>query len=137
MWWINLLMAARFFVMKRRPPRSTRSGTLFPYTTLFRSYQRLDNIFRVELSGRPHHREHTIAPGGLKQRLKKLTILRGRCRKRIIHHRSLVQLQRSAEHTSELESLLRTSYNVFCLYKKPSNTDSRRLELMPRPCQST
>src|SRR3546814_8792352 len=84
--------------MIRRPPRSTRTDTLFPYTTLFRSCRR---------SG-PHLRGSGSAAGrspGYRHEA-----WRGRsCR---------VQGKRSEEHTSELQSLMRISYAVFCLKKK-------------------
>src|SRR3546814_4850911 len=80
-----------FFVMIRRPPRSTRTDTLFPYTTLFRSL------------GRPQGVQSPADQGYLRDRLR----LRGAtCRRR------------SEEHTSELQSLMRISYAVFCLKKK-------------------
>src|SRR3546814_18917494 len=83
-----------FFLMIRRPPRSTRTDTLFPYTTLFRS---LSCPLRLD--------EHPADDDGdaLAQ------LLRG-----------LVPLVagRSEEHTSELQSLMRISYAVFCLKKK-------------------
>src|SRR3546814_2154503 len=77
-----------FFLMIRRPPRSTRTDTLFPYTTLFRSVsgdrgQRFERRVAGERGGRESRR-------------------RGR----------------SEEHTSELQSLMRNSYAVFCLKKK-------------------
>src|SRR3546814_1015372 len=96
--------------MIRRPPRSTRTDTLFPYTTLFRSVHprrarlvpRLGRSVGEELrrepvehraQGRPHNRPQHRGPGtGL--------------------------LVRSEEHTSELQSLMRISYAVFCLKKK-------------------
>src|SRR3546814_4523902 len=71
--------------MIRRPPRSTRTDTLFPYTTLFRSVVR-------------HHA--TIA-----------------CRK-VVQDDDPPPRLRSEEHTSELQSLMRISYAVFCLKKK-------------------
>src|SRR3546814_3952004 len=93
--------------MIRRPPRSTRTDTLFPYTTLFRSdYLRIgrklsDGHCRLDPRGRP-------APplGGLEN------VARVACGKR--RHR----FTRSEEHTSELQSLMRISYAVFCLKKK-------------------
>src|SRR3546814_6304081 len=69
-----------------RPPRSTRTDTLLPYTTLFRS-----------LSG-----EKTCPP----------------CHKTVCPRKTLDCLTRSEEHTSELQSLMRISYAVFCLKKK-------------------
>src|SRR6056297_3877068 len=79
-----------FFLMIRRPPRSTRTDTLFPYTTLFRS----------RASGRPP----CLPP------------LRGARR----------QPRRSEEHTSELQSLRRISYAVFCLKKKKKKNKQQR-----------
>src|SRR3546814_1442120 len=73
--------------MIRRPPRSTRTDTLFPYTTLFRSFSRSTTPL-------------CSAPWFLI------------CR---------ATIQRSEEHTSELQSLMRISYAVFCLKKKKTN----------------
>src|SRR3546814_8071348 len=85
--------------MIRRPPRSTRTDTLFPYTTLFRSLIRwYDNIPVVSF-----------------------LVLRGRCRAcamAIPRRYPLIELVRSEEHTSELQSLMRISYAVFCLKKQ-------------------
>src|SRR3546814_3052114 len=87
--------------MIRRPPRSTRTDTLFPYTTLFRS---------------PSEREIkkvASAQGILSMRQDGLVkILNG------ITSFEEVQSVRSEEHTSELQSLMRISYAVFCLKKK-------------------
>src|SRR3546814_2056366 len=95
--------------MIRRPPRSTRTDTLFPYTTLFRSVRPetatpaaapdaesgvRDRLYRGALWHRPqrdHRRDRPTAAGGG---------------------------PRSEEHTSELQSLMRISYAVFCLKKK-------------------
>src|SRR3546814_18194606 len=80
-----------FFLMIRRPPRSTRTDTLFPYTTLFRSHCR-------DLPGCPDivFREQRVA----------------------IFVDGDFWHGRSEEHTSELQSLMRISYAVFCLKKK-------------------
>src|SRR3546814_9125336 len=84
-----------FFLMIRRPPRSTRTDTLFPYTTLFRSFSLSGghgDIVLLELAVQPPSRlpirAYDTATG------------------------------RSEEHTSELQSLMRISYAVFCLKKK-------------------
>src|SRR3546814_9749155 len=79
--------------MIRRPPRSTRTDTLFPYTTLFRSLQ------GRRAAGHQLHRRHR--PGRA-----------ARCANR------QGAADRSEEHTSELQSLMRISYAVFCLKKK-------------------
>src|SRR3546814_956392 len=92
--------------MIRRPPRSTRTDTLFPYTTLFRSQHHWWSD--------PRHNE---GPGRRRQRRRigQLWQLR-------YHAIELLWLdpaqRRSEEHTSELQSLMRISYAVFCLKKK-------------------
>src|SRR3546814_4934059 len=89
-----------FFLMIRRPPRSTRTDTLFPYTTLFRSCS------ISPLCG-PRSRPPTC-PNARGSRCS--TRSRSRCARRL--------RIRSEEHTSELQSLMRISYAVFCLKKK-------------------
>src|SRR3546814_14142299 len=101
-----------FFLMIRRPPRSTRTDTLFPYTTLFRSGRR---------SGSGRRREDPQARNrhqGARRRVERtrnedLTSWPTSARRRIPTPR-----RRSEEHTSELQSLMRISYAVFCLKKK-------------------
>src|SRR3546814_7808191 len=91
-----------FFLMIRRPPRSTRTDTLFPYTTLFRSPARRRD--RAD-------REQSVRAG--KRQGKSVGPHRGRGR-----GRRQPLARRSEEHTSELQSLMRISYAVFCLKKK-------------------
>src|SRR3546814_18257003 len=97
-----------FFLMIRRPPRSTRTDTLFPYTTLFRS-----NLERHRLSHLPlivaAMARNAVSPAIVQCTLPV-------CRQRAYHRCS----RRSEEHTSELQSLMRISYAVFCLKKKKS-----------------
>src|SRR3546814_15218083 len=96
-----------FFLMIRRPPRSTRTDTLFPYTTLFRSPSRCrDCCGRGSLRGRS---QRGAAGGGATARPCRV------CRPRA---------GRSEEHTSELQSLMRISYAVFCLKKKKKKQNS-------------
>src|SRR3546814_4492299 len=90
--------------MIRRPPRSTRTDTLFPYTTLFRSIGPL-----------PRQPDRKVRREGGRQR---------------------IQRQRSEEHTSELQSLMRISYAVFCLkkknqinYEKETNQHNKRYKI--------
>src|SRR3546814_9709898 len=115
--------------MIRRPPRSTRTDTLFPYTTLFRSDERGQ-------SPRLHQRERQIfgIVGGAVTRLGVVQIVDAFVHERGRQHRHADQRvpaepeagyrgvldvrQRSEEHTSELQSLMRISYAVFCLKKK-------------------
>src|SRR3546814_12176366 len=90
-------------LMIRRPPRSTRTDTLFPYTTLFRSGAH--RVCLLVQRDRPIslHRD-------LETRLPSAAGVHS-------HHRHHV-FPRSEEHTSELQSLMRISYAVFCLKKK-------------------
>src|SRR3546814_3507130 len=85
--------------MIRRPPRSTRTDTLFPYTTLFRS--------RRQNSGIVDQNVDTAEPlkGGSRRRFQRGGV-------------GDIDRKRSEEHTSELQSLMRISYAVFCLKKK-------------------
>src|SRR3546814_4716543 len=99
-----------FFLMIRRPPRSTRTDTLFPYTTLFRSIQRLDLKPSLPVARLLDQREHSVdgeMAQGIAQDAAQHRTQRGEGG----------QL-RSEEHTSELQSLMRISYAVFCLNKK-------------------
>src|SRR3546814_9480713 len=101
--------------MIRRPPRSTRTDTLFPYTTLFRSVRIgastfLGGIERLAtLCGANRARE--IVFGGDRYSAEQFE------RWNIVN-RVVEDEQRSEEHTSELQSLMRISYAVFCLKKK-------------------
>src|SRR3546814_5203907 len=92
--------------MIRRPPRSTRTDTLFPYTTLFRSTS----------ERREHGRGQRRGPSGPCRPRRQV-----RAGRRSRHWGNLHGLRgaaRSEEHTSELQSLMRISYAVFCLKKK-------------------
>src|SRR3546814_6083580 len=104
--------------MIRRPPRSTRTDTLFPYTTLFRSpgaVRAIEIILRPVPSDRRHRLCHPPAVAGQRAELLIDALDQfGRRRRAAIGNR----LQRSEEHTSELQSLMRISYAVFCLKKK-------------------
>src|SRR3546814_4675268 len=105
--------------MLRRPPRSTRTDTLFPYTTLFRSNTSMVASMRAaKLSwsqGRnssPCRNGYTVRPTSSRLR----RAMRRLCWKQQAIHADAVN--RSEEHTSELQSLMRISYAVFCLKKK-------------------
>src|SRR3546814_7681770 len=107
--------------MIRRPPRSTRTDTLFPYTTLFRSQWRAHGHRTLERRGvdRPANPAHGATPaqepaGYLRQRpvLEPRTGFFRRSQTMNVPFRF-----RSEEHTSELQSLMRNSYAVFCLKK--------------------
>src|SRR3546814_6531223 len=109
--------------MIRRPPRSTRTYTLFPSTTLFRSgYRRLGIMLAREGLDMNHKKLLRL------YREENLRVRRRRGRKRAMGTRAMTLPQgpnqrwsldfRSEEHTSELQSLMRISYAVFCLKKK-------------------
>src|SRR3546814_7346002 len=110
--------------MIRRPPRSTRTDTLFPYTTLFRSAQviqaadtsyaepaRCQALGAVEVA--PRHQQHHAQRSNQQEQRQ-------------------AERHRSEEHTSELQSLMRISYAVFCLKKKKNkkitNNDTTRAQ---------
>src|SRR3546814_10669580 len=91
--------------MIRRPPRSTRTDTLFPYTTLFRSPASREPLalYAIGLGSNRRHARHGDPRAVL---LAALAALESKTN------------FRSEEHTSELQSLMRISYAVFCLKKK-------------------
>src|SRR3546814_7614644 len=98
--------------MIRRPPRSTRTDTLFPYTTLFRSQAR--TIDRHRAAGRHVFvRQRQIVALRRADRGFGCGIARGN-----VDILEAGEATRSEEHTSELQSLMRISYAVFCLKKK-------------------
>src|SRR3546814_10342134 len=99
--------------MIRRPPRSTRTDTLFPYTTLFRSQVCQAALDRGCL--RDRHERRRLAAGGSGQRWRSRPARQGRADQG-------AGRSRSEEHTSELQSLMRISYAVFCLKKKKKKT---------------
>src|SRR3546814_7507877 len=108
--------------MIRRPPRSTRTDTLFPYTTLFRSESRSfeEEDRRIAAHAEPlpqvtvawRDRERQISPEPL----------------HILGFR--IEHDRSEEHTSELQSLMRISYAVFCLKKKKTQNKNHNQTAM-------
>src|SRR3546814_1366839 len=101
--------------MLRRPPRSTRTDTLFPYTTLFRSYVQYTTVVDVRLGNRICQLE---AAGRFRCQLINVCVPLG---EQHVGDRIVFQghvARRSEEHTSELQSLMRISYAVFCLKKK-------------------
>src|SRR3546814_2614393 len=105
--------------MIRRPPRSTRTDTLFPYTTLFRS----------RVVGHPRHRDRfarrraALGQGDVEQLRRPARVIK----------EQLVEIARSEEHTSELQSLMRISYAVFCLKKKNTSKTTNKLSVLSIP----
>src|SRR3546814_3213086 len=97
--------------MRRRPPRSTRTDTLFPYTTLFRSLSVFDAYVEsllASVAGRRSLKVAWDAGNGATGEVLAAVVAR------------------SEEHTSELQSLMRISYAVFCLKKKIKIKHNRR-----------
>src|SRR3546814_10493006 len=108
--------------MIRRPPRSTRTDTLFPYTTLFRSGVSSDGSFETDGIGvsAAFGQVHGIKGRIIFDDLLGMTTPPGQTA--IIGEMNPgVSVTRSEEHTSELQSLMRISYAVFCLKKKTTN----------------
>src|SRR3546814_19893432 len=108
-------LSSFFFLMIRRPPRLTRTDTLFPYATLFRSRSEARRV-RPECRDRgAGERDQAVARRAARSRKadRQLSVQRPDRRR---------QDRRSEEHTSELQSLMRTSYAVFCLKKKQHQT---------------
>src|SRR3546814_8054608 len=123
--------------MIRRPPRSTRTDTLFPYPTLFRSENHIEDTM---IAGGGLNRRETVefvvenAPRSIERLVEMgvpfnkqaealhLTREGGHSHRRIVHVDDATgwAVQRSEEHTSEPQSLMRTSYAVFCLKKNIS-----------------
>src|SRR3546814_8185295 len=97
--------------MIRRPPRSTRTDTLFPYTTLFRSVAYVS--WRPVCTTRPS--KNPLNPG---VPVETEDLLVGDYQGDIFYYIVEWPMGRSEEHTSELQSLMRISYAVFCLKKK-------------------
>src|SRR3546814_1251272 len=99
--------------MIRRPPRSTRTDTLFPYTTLFRSRCfHLRTLHDVHAERRPPLRKPQARSSQLAD----------------VYLQGAERAWRSEEHTSELQSLMRISYAVFCLKKKKKKAIKRQPE---------
>src|SRR3546814_1252747 len=119
--------------MIRRPPRSTRTDTLFPYTTLFRSGERFAGTHLiVDLWGAERIDDLAYVEDTLRECVEaaKATLLHIH-----LHHftpNDGISGVRSEEHTSELQSLMRISYAVFCL-KKKKNTTITHTKIQQKP----
>src|SRR3546814_7075606 len=114
-----------FFLMIRRPPRSTRTDTLFPYTTLFRSRDAIgaEHERRKQHRHGAHDRRHLSVEG---RRNGDRCGGAGVCEAALrrfgeVADFCVTSLARSEEHTSELQSLMRISYAVFCLKKNKTH----------------
>src|SRR3546814_3215285 len=120
--------------MQRPPPRSTRTDTLFPYTTLFRSIRGEGHV-RQGLSQLQVIIDFGVRDQGRAARLVQRLVARLEVddRQPPLHHAEIsdgmaaAAVRRSEEHTSELQSLMRISYAVFCLKKKKTQTHKSTL----------
>src|SRR3546814_10605627 len=132
-----------FFLMIRRPPRSTRTDTLFPYTTLFRSpgsgahlHTRRSSRNYRDSRVRPHAAAQSITvpipkPPEMGVRFQQLYRFCSFCRQDFQPlPKYWAASERSEEHTSELQSLMRISYAVFCLKKKNHIQNTKRRGLI-------
>src|SRR3546814_2705998 len=140
-----------FFLMIRRPPRSTRTDTLFPYTTLFRSIAarrngrgferggrelrdgatRIPALYPTSDMGRAHDPRSAAIGGSCEDR--RLAQVDGGGTHTATEAGSLgAPRGRSEEHTSELQSLMRISYAVFCLNKQNRQTREQKTPLPTR-----
>src|SRR3546814_5288687 len=112
-----------FFLIIRRPPRSTRTDTLFPYTTLFRSdifiegFELFDGFTAIEERSGGVKRLRTLAANG-----KSDFVASDEPAYAMALGKNAEPDTRSEEHTSELQSLMRISYAVFCLIQKTPTT---------------
>src|SRR3546814_20811104 len=120
---VQLTWIIFFFLMIRRPPRSTRTDTLFPYTTLFRSPRSGSTLLFETLATAPGVFTIGDESQGLIEGIPALDPARR-------------DFDRSEEHTSELQSLMRISYAVFCLKKKKKTTETRNTRDLT-PTQTT
>src|SRR3546814_4932230 len=124
--WTSVSLSYRcifFFVMIRRPPRSTRTDTLFPYTTLFRSFgQKIFDFQNTKFKLAECHAQAQMGRVYVDN-----CIQLQRDGKLDLEAAAIAKLwcsERSEEHTSELQSLMRISYAVFCLKKKKKHINN-------------
>src|SRR3546814_4095636 len=115
--------------MRRRPPRSTRTDTLFPYTTRFRSFvlRPLLGVRRAAIRDWLHARGESWIDDPANENPRSV-----RASARAAIARGEAESGRSEEHTSELQSLMRISYAVFCLKKKkqrPNKTTTKHTQI--------
>src|SRR3546814_7907257 len=123
--------------MQRRPPRSTRTDTLFPYPTLFRSGEGTGRLIREQVGNGNERSKHMIEGGcqcgKVRYAIQGAPVRHAVCTCRDCQRAAgaplvawtVVDDDRSEEHTSELQSLMRISYAVFCLKKKTTKTHAQ------------
>src|SRR3546814_1353107 len=109
--------------MMRRPPRPTRTDTLFPYTTLFRSLEVGLNLLKIGEEARV--RLDAFNLDGKSKKVLRNTV------NRLQRDGLRLEIVRSEEHTSELQSLMRISYAVFCLKNEKTLTTHTSIIVIP------
>src|SRR3546814_8723383 len=112
--------------MIRRPPRSTRTDTLFPYTTLFRS-----EVGKLDKKWAAFAENEAGAVDRIRIEISEIAQAAGMSLtefRRVVNMVQKGERERSEEHTSELQSLMRISYAVFCLKKKKTKQHIQRNE---------
>src|SRR3546814_1570347 len=133
---LHIALFSLFSLSKQRPPRSTRTYTLLPYTTLFRSvvFRSLDFNSHHGLEQHRASLAHTVLEGHGSSHAERVfvrvhVVVRTEEQRYLDidhrvsgHHARRQGFLRSEEHTSELQSLMRISYAVFCLKKKITKT---------------
>src|SRR3546814_8092064 len=130
----SVFYASVIFLTIRRPPRSTRTDTLFPYTTLFRSRSGVGDLHRLRAGGagqeglqrRPARGEAGLRKACRHCQPQKSVPWSRKARASTILCTSEAPSTRSEEHTSELQSLMRISYAVFCLKKNNTRKQSKQ-----------
>src|SRR3546814_1608253 len=124
LFFILLFFFLFFFLMIRRPPRSTRTDTLFPYTTLFRSHMEMIVLDKLGVADQIKEVLETVFDPEIPVNIIELGLVYEIITKEDGTAKVIMTLTapncpvRSEEHTSELQSLMRISYAVFCLKKK-------------------
>src|SRR3546814_8277663 len=113
--------------MIRRPPRSTRTDTLFPYTTLFRSQDEQQNGRRSRARNGRGERPGCSAGSAFCQGGRQGRRRRSECRNGQQGRGRDSGKRRSEENTSDLQSLMRNSYDVFCLKKQKKKTNKHTI----------
>src|SRR3546814_1630418 len=112
--------------MIRRPPKSTRTDTLFPYTTLFRSSVAHSYWGNRDEGSNARGRNRCAARKGAGFPTEGIDAVRWEIASAAAYrHSGLSRGSRSEEHTSELQSLMRISYAVFCLTKKKETASEK------------
>src|SRR3546814_6305206 len=127
---VSVLVCCVYLLMVRRPPRATRTDTLFPYTTLFRSAG--NRIRSIRQSARVSGQDIPGRRGGsdtMKTILLLAAAIGAMSAAPAMAQTPTQRGPRSEEHTSELQSLMRISYAVFCL-KTKTNRNQYSLHLI-------